>query len=85
MIYTFIGKKYNVPVEFFDLKMYRKDLSISLKQQKKFLAFLSIREILRREKFYFGRFAKVSAPKVYTVVYKFCNKYISDRLYIMHF
>ena len=30
MIYTFIGKKYNVPVVFLIKKMYRKDLSISL-------------------------------------------------------
>ena len=35
-----------------------------LKTTKKKSTFLSIRESLRRKKIYFGRFAKVSAPKV---------------------
>ena len=39
------------------------DPYVSLKQQKK-STFLSIRESLRREKFYFGRFAKVYAREM---------------------
>ena len=63
---------------FFSLFYFYLDPNVSLKQQKK-LTFLSIRESLRREKFYFDpslcslnakisrifRLAKVSAPKVY--------------------
>ena len=50
-------------IRVFPLFYFYLDPNVSLKQQKKSV-FLSIRESLRREKFYFGRFAKVSAPKV---------------------
>ena len=45
-------------LRFFSLFYFYLDRNVSLKQQKNSI-FLFIRESLRREKFYFGRFAKV--------------------------
>ena len=50
-------------IRFFSLFYFYLDPNVYLKQQQNSI-FLSIRESLRREKFYFGRFAKVYAPKV---------------------
>ena len=48
--------------------------NVSLKQQKN-STFLSIHESLRREKFYFGRFAKVYAREMQ----KFCEFFVSRK------
>ena len=48
-------------IRVFPLFYFYLDPNVSLKQQK-ISTFLAIRESLRSEKFYFGRFAKVSAP-----------------------
>ena len=50
-------------ISFFSLFNFYLDTNVSLKQQKK-STFLSIRESLRREKLYFGRFAKVYAREM---------------------
>ena len=50
-------------ITFFPLFYFYLDPNVSLKQQKN-STFLSIRESLRREKFYFGRFAKVYAREM---------------------
>ena len=50
-------------IRFFSLFYFYLDPNVSLKQQKK-STFLYIRESLRPEKFYFGRFAKVYAREM---------------------
>ena len=50
-------------IRFFSLFYFYLDSNVSLKQQKK-STFMSIRESLRREKLYFGRFAKVYAREM---------------------
>ena len=50
-------------MRFYSLFYFYLDPNVSLKQQKS-STFLSIRESLRREKFYFGRFAKVYAREI---------------------
>ena len=50
-------------IRFISLFYFYLDPNISLKQQKN-STFLSIRESLRRKKFYFGRFAKVYAREM---------------------
>ena len=50
-------------IRFFPLFYFYLDPNVSLKQQKN-STFLPIRESLRREKFYFGRFAKVYAREM---------------------
>ena len=50
-------------IRFFSLFYFDLDPNVSVKQQKN-STFLSIRESLIREKFYFGCFAKVSAREM---------------------
>ena len=73
-------------IRFFSLFYFYLEPNASLKQQKN-STFLSIRESLRREKFYFGRFAKVYAREMqkfreFSGSRKFLLLKYSIRLYI---
>ena len=57
-----IRQKFEI-MRFYSLFYFYLDPNVSLKQQKN-STFLSIRESLKHEKFYFGRFAKVYAREI---------------------